>query len=74
VLARIKEQEKAEKRASQYACAEEAYKQLNIFDIGAVSTQQQNKNFNKEKFYQSCGLVKKEGYIEKYLDETNKSK
>ncbi|MBL4608029.1 MAG: hypothetical protein JKY01_09410 [Pseudomonadales bacterium] len=73
MVAKIKERERSGKRVSLHVCSEEAYKQLNIIDIGLASTQQQNKNFNKEKFTKALDSLHKEGYIERHIDETNKS-
>ncbi|WP_166114602.1 peptidoglycan-binding domain-containing protein [Pseudoalteromonas sp. Z9A5] len=62
------------KRVSKHCVTPEVYKTLNIIDIGVNSTRSAcGKEFNKEKFSKSLQYLVKTGYINHYIDETNKS-
>ncbi|WP_211235801.1 peptidoglycan-binding domain-containing protein [Psychromonas aquimarina] len=62
------------KRVSKHCVTSEAYKSMNIIDIGVNSTRSVcGKEFNKDKFSKSLQHLTKTGYITHYIDETNKS-
>ena len=70
---KVIELSKKDQRVSKHCVPIEAYKKLNIIDIGVGSTSKASKNFNAEKFTKALESLKKEGYINKYIDETKKS-
>jgi len=60
-------------RVSKHCVTTEDYLKLNIIDIGVGSTSKASKNYNAVKFTKALESLKKEGYINKYIDETRKS-
>jgi hypothetical protein len=60
-------------RVSRHCVPVDTYKKLNIIDIGLNSTKAVCKNFNASKFTNSLKSLQKDGYIEKFIDETGKS-
>ncbi|BDU35870.1 hypothetical protein INR79_16085 [Vibrio sp. SCSIO 43132] len=56
---------------SRHVVSVEEYKKLNVIDIGVGSTRAMNDNFNKNEFSKRLKELAEEGYIEKYIDETN---
>ncbi|PKF80488.1 hypothetical protein CW749_06085 [Vibrio sp. vnigr-6D03] len=56
---------------SRHIVSEDEYKKLNVIDIGVGSTRAKNETFNKKEFGKRLNELVEEGYIEKYIDETN---
>lgn len=73
MVKKIEALKKNNKVALRHCSTEEDYKKLNVFDIGLKSTRASNANFNKDIFTNSLESLKKEGYIDDFIDETNKS-
>ena len=73
MVKKIESLEKEGKVVSRHCATEESYKKRNIFDIGVSSTRASNANFNMDAFTKSLMDLKKEGYIDHFFDETNKS-
>jgi hypothetical protein len=61
-------------RTSKHCVTPGVYKTLNIIDIGLNSTRAASgKEFNQDKFTKALKSLEKDGYIKKFIDETNKS-
>ncbi|MCG6201070.1 peptidoglycan-binding domain-containing protein [Psychromonas antarctica] len=74
MTAKIEEYLKNNKRTSKHCVTPEVYKTLNIIDIGLNSTRTASgKEFNQDKFTKALTFLVKNGYIEKFIDETKKS-
>jgi len=61
------------KLVSKHYVPKDDYLKTNIIDIGVNSTKNVSKNFNTGKFTKALQGLEKEGYIEKFIDETKKS-
>jgi hypothetical protein len=73
MVKKIEALEKEGKSVSRHCATEEQYKKRNVFDIGVNSTRSLNTNFNIDAFTKSLENLKKEGYINHFIDETKKS-
>ncbi|VAW60918.1 hypothetical protein MNBD_GAMMA11-429 [hydrothermal vent metagenome] len=69
-LAQSSSLSKTKRRVSKHVVPKEIYLKENIIDIGVASTKEVCKNFNIKKFTKAIENLKKEGYIERYFDET----
>ena len=58
------------RRVSKHCVSPQDYKKLNIIDIGVGSTSKVSKNYNAAKFTKALESLKKDGFIDKYIDET----
>ncbi len=71
---KVKELLKTDQRVSLHVTTPEAYKLKNIIDIGVNSTQAAaGTTFNKAKITAAFTKAATDGYISKFIDETNKS-
>ena len=61
------------RRVSKHCVSTALYRKRNVFDIGFNSTKSANRNFYPEKFAQALKELKRDGYIETFIDETQKS-
>lgn len=73
MVAKIEEIIKGGSRVSKHCVSVNAYKKLNIIDVGVNTTKAVCKNFDAEKFTNALRTLEKEGYIDKLIDETKKS-
>jgi hypothetical protein len=73
MVEKIESLEKEGRAVSSHCITEKGYKKRNIIDIGVGSTRALNANFNKEFFTNALENLKKEGFIARLIDETNKS-
>lgn len=73
MVEKIEELEKQGKIVSRHCATEESYSKKNVFDIGLNSTKAINHNFSRDKFTKALKNLKKEGFIDHLIDETNKS-
>jgi hypothetical protein len=73
MVEKIESLEKAGGKVSRHCTTDEGYKKKNIIDIGVNSTRALNANFNKAAFTKALKNLKKEGFIDRFIDETNKS-
>lgn len=73
MIKKIEDQIKENKIVSRHCATEESFKKKNIFDIGVNSTKAVNPNFSKGKFTKALQNLKKEGFINHFIDETKKS-
>jgi peptidoglycan hydrolase-like protein with peptidoglycan-binding domain len=70
----IEDQLKNGNKTSKHVVTEAQYKTLNIFDIGVNSSRAVcGTKFNIQKFTNALSKLKKDGYIEKLIDETKKT-
>ena len=70
---KINDLEKTARRVSNHCISIDGYKKKNIIDIGLNSTRNANKSFNSDKFTRALKDLSKEGYIDRFIDETKKS-
>ena len=74
MVAKVKELLLNDKRVSLHVTTPENYKLKNIIDIGVNSTQvAAGVSFNKAAITEAFKKAEKDGYIDKFIDETNKS-
>ncbi|WP_323814137.1 peptidoglycan-binding protein [Cellvibrio sp. NN19] len=59
-------------RVSQHCVSDESYKRLNTFDIVVNSTHSRNSSFDKNALTRSFKQLEKQGFINKFIDETMK--
>lgn len=69
---KILELAKDQKRVSKHCVTKESYLKTNVIDIGMNSTSSKSKNFNAAKFTSALKSLEKDGYIDKFIDETKK--
>ena len=73
MVAKIEEITKGDSRVSKHCVSSDTYKKMNIIDIGVNSTKAVCKNFDAKKFTNALKSLEKDGYIDKLIDETEKS-
>lgn len=74
MVAKVKELLQNNRRVSLHVTTAENYRLKNIIDIGVNSTQAAaGASFNKSKITEAFTKAERDGYINKFIDETNKS-
>lgn len=74
MVAKVKELLSKNQRVSLHVTTPEAYRLKNIIDVGVNSTQiAAGATFNKAKITEAFKKAEKDGYIDNFIDETNKS-
>jgi hypothetical protein len=74
MVAKVKELLAKNERVSLHVTTPENYRLRNIIDIGVNSTQAAaGSNFNKSAITEAFKKAERDGYINKFIDETNKS-
>lgn len=74
MVAKVKELLQNNKRVSLHVTTAENYRLKNIIDIGVNSTQAvAGASFNKSKITDAFSKAKRDGFINEFIDETNKS-